>query len=246
MFRAPYPGNSSIYSLIEKKVLPLLVGTEADTIDRISTPRFILTNTGSIRYDLLKGQFTKDTGYIVSPFPNTWVYIPSVPIEKAQKILKLLNRQDTIVMQSSVDSVDATHLDFNDLGIPSGRSFKRDYTPDSESVFALDDYSISEGYVTYDDYGHDGDDTEHKSIPYYRVPNVVQATQNVDEDNTWEADVIFYDFMIPFMRQIFVDELDMFDSYDDFQVQVYGGFSFIDLLPQYFSNDRFGEYCQNN
>ena len=50
---------------------------------RTTTPWIITLNTGSVRFDLCKGPFTFDDSFIVSPFTDTFQYIPDVPFNYA-------------------------------------------------------------------------------------------------------------------------------------------------------------------
>lgn len=54
-------------------------------------PRYIVVNTGSIRFDLVKGPFTFDDSFIVSPFPNPFRYIASVPYSIVKDVLVKMN-----------------------------------------------------------------------------------------------------------------------------------------------------------
>jgi len=48
-------------------------------------------NTGSIRFDLVKGPFTYDDSFIVSPFNDAFQYIASVPYKYAKNVIYNLN-----------------------------------------------------------------------------------------------------------------------------------------------------------
>ena len=70
----PFQARGNIYSLMAIALAATVVNqTRADV------PRLIIINTGSVRFDLLKGPFTYDDSFIVSPFTDTFGYIPSVP-----------------------------------------------------------------------------------------------------------------------------------------------------------------------
>lgn len=53
---------------------------------------------------------------------------------------------------------------------------------------------LSYGYVTFDDFGTDGDDTIHKPLNYFKIPNVIQSYEQ-NEDNDDYVDIIYYDFI---------------------------------------------------
>ncbi|GAA5919884.1 hypothetical protein JCM5296_004607, partial [Sporobolomyces johnsonii] len=83
-----YPATSphSIFQLLTTKVLPLLIRRD----DRPHKP-FTVLNTGSVRFDIFKGAFTRNDQWIVLPFPNNFLYIPAVPVSVASKLLHYLN-----------------------------------------------------------------------------------------------------------------------------------------------------------
>ncbi|OWB77064.1 hypothetical protein B5S32_g1223 [[Candida] boidinii] len=53
---------------------------------------------------------------------------------------------------------------------------------------------LSYGYVTFDDFGNDGDDTIHRPLNYFKIPNVIQSYEK-NEDNNEYIDIIYYDFI---------------------------------------------------
>lgn len=224
MSRAKYPSPSNIFSVMEEHVLTRLNGT----CGRNDLPRFIIGNTGAIRYDLIAGNFTRDTRYTLSPFHNKWNYIPNVPIEDARKILPLLNRKASILLAAADQSTD--ELDFTRLNIPSQR--KR-----TVPTFIGEDHAVTQdsflrgGYVTYDDFGHDGDDTPHKRWDEFPIPNCVQAETGITHARTDTVDVVFFDFLIPFMVQVF-----QAISRPELLVHMgeYGGQQVPDLFIEYF------------
>jgi 2',3'-cyclic-nucleotide 2'-phosphodiesterase (5'-nucleotidase family) len=252
--RAKYPGKNNVFTLLQNEVLPLL--SSPDYPDREDGPRFIIANTGSIRFDLFKGPFTRDTGFSISPFNNQWLYIPSVDINIAKRILPLLNQQDQILpvmmrlarifrLASQGKEFDREYVE---LGPPDCRghleeveSWKsEDYwfeDEDDDSHYPSDttQHSLkvkhkSFGYVTYDDLGHNGDDTEHKAWPYSLLPNAVQTEQNILPTTT-HVDVIFFDFLKPFVEDT-LKEL-CHDDLTDF-IDHYSNETVIELFPKYF------------
>ena len=83
----PYGANESIYSDLVPKALSAGVVNQT----RADKPRILIVNSGGIRFDLVKGPFTIDDSYIVSPFADIFVYIPGVPYHIASKLLNKLN-----------------------------------------------------------------------------------------------------------------------------------------------------------
>lgn len=202
---AKFPGSSSLLSLIADEVLPTLNGTaEGATGDRV-----IITNTGGLRFDLLKGPYTRNTGFVVSPFPNNWVYLPNIDIHTAHDILPYLNRK--------------AHI----LG--SGHMVPEEIPQECDMFHAADTKGLLPGYVTLDDYGHDGDDTPHWALPYYELPNAIQTEMPADGSVKY-VDLVFYDFIAPFIHEALyaLDRPDYFERLTD-----YGGKGLNELLKDY-------------
>ena len=59
---------------------------------RASIPNVMITNSGSQRFDLYAGPFTKNDQLTSSPFANAFVYIPDVPLAVARQVLPTLNQ----------------------------------------------------------------------------------------------------------------------------------------------------------
>lgn len=151
--------------------------------------RLILINTGGIRYDLYKGEFTKNALFTVSPFKNKWRVIPNVPTELAIRLKDILNDGDFIWNHVSLKNPEqyalAKKLQSQDAqSSPQGNHNKR---------------HMSYGYKTYDDLGSDGDDTIHRPLPNYYVPNVIQSYKPLNVGDGKFTDVVYYDFIEPFV-----------------------------------------------
>ncbi|KAF3903884.1 hypothetical protein ABW20_dc0107616 [Dactylellina cionopaga] len=186
---APQDSPLSIFPLVQKALSATIVNEERKT-----TPRMIFINTGGFRFDLLKGPFTYDDSFIVAPFTNAFEYIPNVPYAAASQLIDLLNkgapqkrdmdRQYRSFLPRSVDSCPLDGEQFN-----SGLVKRKVITRRQEIV--------TPGYITKDDFGIDGDDTPHSTIPYFRTTNDVMAKGGFPEDgsNPETVDVIFYDFI---------------------------------------------------
>lgn len=188
----PVTSSNSLLNFLLNKVLPKLV-SEKGLVDDALESRIIIINTGSIRYDLYKGPFTKNSRYIVSPFQNKWKYIPSVPKDIALQIEQILNDEQYIILE--VDLLRKNELKERFFTKLRGPNTKYEdlgtYLPNNDNYFEFRRKTY--GYVTHDDFGIEGDDTVHRAFPYYREPNVVQSVEG-DEDY---MDVIYYDFIEP-------------------------------------------------
>ncbi|GAA5903379.1 Smn1p [Sporobolomyces salmoneus] len=86
LHRYPSTSQHSIFKLLTSEILPTLIRRS----DRPYKPCTIL-NTGSVRFDLFRGPFTRNDQWILLPFPNNFLYIPKVPIRLASKLIPYLN-----------------------------------------------------------------------------------------------------------------------------------------------------------
>lgn len=207
MTRAQYPGKDSIYTWLEEEVLPDVVVNKG----RQDKPRLAIVNTGGIRFDIFKGPFTRDDTFTVSPFNSGFHYVPDVPYEIAAKVIGILNSQTRIFVaglpntrdltipqqmypRPNVDIVDETEIvqqDGQDEGEAEARLELRGVDGHDE---------LFGGYTTKDDISKDGDDTVHKPIDFFAVPNCIQAEVGFSaEEKPKTVDFVFIDFLLPWI-----------------------------------------------
>lgn len=238
--RAEFPSRDNLFSLLVEKVLPSLVGTSVPAERSLNHPRYIVINTGSIRFDLFKGPYTLDTSYIISPFPNNWKYFPDVPLKFARKLLPELNKlpyifaseEDGVTDEADYQSIYEANL----LRAPEQRylSYNFIHSSSPQRPIALNkrplDEQLQPGYVTYDDYGSDGDDTLHNPWPFVILPNAVQTEQNipVSANDDTKVDIVIYDFLLPYVLRAFTNI-----GYTALQYHSYGGLNTVELLTNY-------------
>ncbi|CZT49261.1 related to Ser/Thr protein phosphatase family protein [Rhynchosporium secalis] len=188
----PFGAAGNIFNLI-----PLALGATVINASRSDVPRFIIINSGSIRFDLVKGPFTYDDSFIVSPFNDAFQYIPNVPYDMARKVLAGLNgaklqdkRDESLGLNyNSMPSMKDTCVDPTIGFISSTTELKIRGITRRQSV-------TTPGYVTTDDFGSDGDDTPHVKIPNYIQPNYIQGNGSFPVDGSTPAvvDVVFFDY----------------------------------------------------
>ncbi|WEW59463.1 hypothetical protein PRK78_004937 [Emydomyces testavorans] len=202
MSRATYPSDDSIYTWLEKKVLPSTLRGER--------PAMAIVNTGAIRFDLFKGKVTEDSTYILSPFTGGFRFTKDVPYAKAVKILEVLNKAPQILAQRSAGAISSSTF----LVPPEqlSRTNDVDSTLEHDQVrFDTSNFSSSDaetdlipGYTTKDAAGTDGDDTIHSPISFHRLPNCIQAfipasksEKRFTKPDT--VDLIYLEFIEPFI-----------------------------------------------
>jgi len=191
----PFLSNGSIFSLIE-----VALAAEVVNKSRATTPRLILINTGSIRFDLVQGPFTFDDSFIVSPFTDAFQYIAQVPYAAASQVLDTLNAQPDSKKRSLGRS--EYRPDFNgadgcyDTPYLLADAESRLYSRDSKSMTRRAIPALTPGYVTSDDFGTDGDDTPHSKIPNFDLPAYVQTNASLPTTGQpATVDLIFLDYI---------------------------------------------------
>lgn len=171
----PIDHPKSIFNLLALKILKTLPKSKHEE-------RITIINTGSIRYDLYKGPYTVDSKFIVSPFENIWVNI-TVPKSVATKVAAKLNDADYI-SASRLKPPHQYDLQVQDLS-----------TSPHQAHFDMQE-KLPKGYVTHDDFGADGDDTLHRAVVNFPVPNVIQSVEINDEVDS-PVNLVFYSFITP-------------------------------------------------
>lgn len=222
----PYGHPLSIYTLLNSTILPSLIGNE---LTEVLPNRLILVNSGSIRYDLYKGNFTRDTEFIVSPFVNEWNVI-ALPKELALAIAPYLNRGRFILQDLAPPETKSILYRQNAIAAIAASSGSTLSCP------AVHEKGLKYGLTTIDEFGCDGDDVIHNSLPYYPSPNIIDSYIEGDSD-TDEVDVVFYDFIQPYiLAAINALNKDTSMNFSDRDVRSYGGDSVGALLRKHFTD----------
>ncbi|CZR52320.1 related to Ser/Thr protein phosphatase family protein [Phialocephala subalpina] len=188
----PFGAAGNIFTLVETALGAVVVNAS-----RSETARYIIVNTGSIRFDLVKGPFTYDDSFIVSPFDDAFQFIPNVPYALAKNVLNSLNGAPLNDKRASA------HLHFGSMPQVKDSCVDPTISLITGEVGELKTRGISRrqtvtsfGYVTTDDFGTDGDDTPHTKIPSYSQPNYVAGNASFPIDGTTPdfVDVVFLDY----------------------------------------------------
>ena len=146
------PGN--IFTLLETALASTVVNSSRATI-----PRLILINTGSARFDLVEGPFTYDDSFIVSPFKDTFQFIPNVPYAQAKQVLGILNagsfqKRSTEPEGRSLETKDFVFTQFTGDHCVDAASSAHEYSlrhrsePMTRGKFRKQTYAATPGYTT--------------------------------------------------------------------------------------------------
>ena len=234
----PFLAEGNIFGLLQTALATVVVNET-----RKDTPRLIIINTGSVRFDLAKGPFTYDDSFIVSPFKDAFQFIPDVPYEQASQVLGILNAGP---FQKKKRDLETSDFGFSPILADRDTCLDPALTHHYEGVtrrskqggrlIRRQSTAPNPGYTTKDDFGTDGDDTVHSAIPNFSQPNDLQANASFPLDGSMPktVDLVFLDFIASYI----VDALNQPDVGGDFsvdQVEYYIDESFTtnSYLPAY-------------
>lgn len=224
MNRAVYPSNDSLLSWLSDEVMPEMITAS----NRKHMPRIGLVNSGAMRFDILRGPFTRDTTYIVSPFSSRFLYIADVPYQSAKRIGALVNDDHPFIKNTSADALGVVAAQMVE-GHPE--TFLDNVAQHPLQQDAAVDVSLTPGYTTRDDFGTDGDDTIHQPIRFYPTPNILETRIGIPNDEMPEVvDLVFIDFIQPWvLRALHV----MGEPLGVDDIQVYRSESLTELLTMW-------------
>ncbi|GAA5984914.1 hypothetical protein JCM10908_002448 [Rhodotorula pacifica] len=226
LYRYPHTSPHSVLNLMTKEVLPKMV-LDKSRRERGEYEPFMVLNSGSIRFDIFEGPFTRNDQWIILPFTNRFLYVPAVPRSIASKLLHYLNLvgEHGLVSSSSAAALSSPPLEGDAARAADSARLEHAYR---RSVLAVQERSFctlatssdaphwrmkrpSEGYVTLDPPGcgeeedRFGDDTLHRPFksawqPVFvatDLPLLRQAGPEEDDDQDQRVDVVFFDFIKP-------------------------------------------------
>ncbi|KAG1861071.1 Metallo-dependent phosphatase-like protein [Suillus tomentosus] len=178
----PYPSNGSLVSFFVENAIPYAL---AINNTRDSIPNIIIIDSWALRFDLLKGSFTKNDQLTIMPYQDSFLYIANVTSGIANQLLPAMNKPMAIQKRDETQAVFSSH--------------EIDDTRDSAWLEEIDGRpgvggQASFGYVTRDSCpdADNADDTLHTPLPHYPVPLYSGSNPpNVTADTP--IDVIFLD-----------------------------------------------------
>ncbi|KAF7311518.1 Metallophos domain-containing protein [Mycena kentingensis (nom. inval.)] len=184
--QAPYPSENSVLSLVAEAMPYALTVNNS----RASNPNIMITNSGSLRFDIYAGPFTKNDQLTASPFADTFLFV-SVPFGAASQVLPTLNNAGAANRRRN-EELEAT-------------LWARGYVETRYRDWLADQYrrtaetrrsaaNLTVGYVTQDACPGVGDDTLHTPLAFNEIPDFVgSAPPDVSDDTL--VDLVFVDFI---------------------------------------------------
>jgi len=190
LHRVQYPSNDSLLSLLADKIIP--VALKISFPERANISNVIVAQAGSQRFDLLKGPFTRNDQFVVSPFTNAFVYIPDVPFSIAKQVLGQLSSGGVSQRRTSDGVESAEEYAAGHIQSRFGR-----WRQDQWIRFGhlAENGNLTLGYVTKDSCPGVGDDTIHAPIPFYSIPDYVGSPLPSNVPDNAGLDLIFLDFI---------------------------------------------------
>ncbi|KAJ6597105.1 Metallo-dependent phosphatase-like protein [Mycena vulgaris] len=189
--QAPYPSNNSVLSLMAE-AMPVAL-TVNNT--RASIPNIMITNSGSLRFDIYAGPFTKNDQLTASPFADSFLYIPNVPFAVAAAVLPALNgagadnrrRDETVEAELWARGyVGTRYREWIE------EMYQRDVQQGGEARRAAANLTV--GYVTTDACPGVGDDTPHAPLSFHSIPDFIASQSPAVADDA-PIDLVFVDFI---------------------------------------------------
>ncbi|KAH7929593.1 hypothetical protein BV22DRAFT_123592 [Leucogyrophana mollusca] len=208
----PYPSNGSLLSLFIEDAVPTAL---AINNTRADIPNIMITNSGSQRFNVFAGPFTKNAAGA------------DERRRKRGEFERELWKRSEEFGRGEVETVFRRWLEDMDRRARSGEmgAERRD------AVVAAQNLTL--GYVTTDSCPGAGDDTLHLALPYYDVPDFIGSiAPNVTADTP--IDLVFVDFIEAQLLGI-VNGLQTEKNYTDSDVMLYS---------EVLGNEALGIYAQ--
>jgi hypothetical protein len=146
----PFTDSKNAFTILSDALATVVVNPQ-----RANIPRIIISNTGGIRFDLYKGPFTFDDNFIVSPFRDVFIYIPSVPWSTAQGLLAFLNGASGSGKKRGFAPMPLPHDFCVDPILAPASDIKRRGDREPRGI-SRRQITLTPGYTTTDDFGTDG------------------------------------------------------------------------------------------
>ncbi|KAJ7156964.1 Metallo-dependent phosphatase-like protein [Mycena crocata] len=190
--QASYPSNNSLLSLMAEEAMPFAL-TVNNT--RADIPNIMITNSGSMRFDIYAGPFTKNDQLTASPFADKFLYIPEVPFAAAAAVLPALNGAGADNRRRD-ESVEAELWARGYVGTRYREWVEEMYRRDVEAGGAARRAAgnLTLGYVTTDACPGVGDDTPHAPLSFNSIPDFVASRSPAVTDDA-PIDLVFVDFI---------------------------------------------------
>jgi hypothetical protein len=222
--RAPYPSNDSLLTLFVSEAAPVALSINNT---RASIPRIIVTNSGSQRFDLYGGAFTKNDQLTASPFADAFLFLPNITLGVANQILPILNNEGE--EKRSLEALEKREAEAYARGEVDMR-YNR-WLEEMDRRHGVERRAAANatlGYVTTDKCPGVGDDTLHAPLPFFSTPDFI-ASDAPDVSDDTPIDLVFVDFIEDQLLSI-LNSVQTEKKFAESDVQSYSPFLASELL----------------
>ncbi|KAF8885966.1 Metallo-dependent phosphatase-like protein [Infundibulicybe gibba] len=185
--RSPFPSNNSLLTQFIENAVPVAL---AINNTRASIPSIAITNSGSQRFDIYAGPFTKNDQLTASPFSDAFLFIPEIPLSVASQILPALNNAGA----ENRRSLDEREAELWGRGVVDHRYRRWMEEMDRRHSERRAAQNLTLGYVTQDSCPGIGDDIPHAPIPFNPAPEFI-GSKIPDVSADTPIDLVFVDFI---------------------------------------------------
>ncbi|RPD57973.1 hypothetical protein L226DRAFT_492978 [Lentinus tigrinus ALCF2SS1-7] len=188
--QVPYPSNNSLLSLFAEAMKYSLTANNT----RASKPNVMITNSGSQRFDLYSGPFTKNDQLTSSPFTDSFLYIPDVPVSVASKVLPALNNAGANERRAMIEEYERERYARGDVDMRY-MAWLEEMDRRNHGAERRAANNATLGYVTSDSCPGVGDDVIHSPLPFFSSPDFIgtDAPSGLADDTP--IDLVFVDFI---------------------------------------------------
>ncbi|TFK44996.1 Metallo-dependent phosphatase-like protein [Crucibulum laeve] len=189
--QAPFPSNDSLLTLFIENAVPVAL---AINNTRASIPNIMITNSGSQRFDIYAGPFTKNDQLTASPFADAFLFIPNITLSVAQQVLPALNHAGANERRTN-ELLERRENELYSRGYVDKRYMEWLEEMDRRSGMekrAAQNQTL--GYVTHDSCPGVGDDTPHAPLPFHSSPDFI-GSKVPDLPADTPIDLVFVDFI---------------------------------------------------
>ncbi|KAI0076521.1 hypothetical protein K474DRAFT_1662882 [Panus rudis PR-1116 ss-1] len=196
--RVPFPSNNSLLSLYAVEAMPVALTVNNS---RASIPNVMITNSGSQRFDVFKGPFTKNDQLTASPFADAFLYIPNIPASVANKVLPTLNNEGSNNKRSFriVEEREKELYARGEVELIYRRWLQEMDKRNGVERRAAGNATL--GYVTKDACPGVGDDIPHAPLPFFDTPDFIASNPPAVADDA-PVDLVFVDFIEAQLLQV--------------------------------------------
>ncbi|KAF9486069.1 hypothetical protein BDN70DRAFT_870580 [Pholiota conissans] len=196
--QAPYPSNNSLLTLFIEDAVPVAL---AINNTRASIPNIMITNSGSQRFDIYAGAFTKNDQLTASPFADSFLFIPGVPFNVANQVLPALNNAGANERRAMLEEREQ-HNYGRGYVETEYRRWLEEMDRRNDGVARRAAANLTLGYVTNDACPGVGDDVLHAPLPFFSVPDFIGSVPPTVATPDTPIDLVFVDFISTQLLQI--------------------------------------------